>query len=94
LVIKSFKDKETKKIFSGIFSKKLPTEIQKTALRKLRMINRAADINDLKVPPANYLEKLVGNRTGQYSIRINNQYRICFEWVDKDAFGVEIIDYH
>jgi len=58
------------------------------------MIHRATDINDLKVPPANYLEKLVGSRTGQYSIRINNQYRICFEWAKEDSFNVEIVDYH
>lgn len=93
-MIKSFKCKETEKIFKGIFSKKIPTEILKRALRKLKELNRSKCLGDLKMPPANFLEKLYGDREGQYSIRINNQYRICFEWQDKDAFNVEIVDYH
>ena len=72
----------------------MPDDLQRVALRKLRMLNRAMSINDLRVPPANRLEKLKGNRTGQYSIRINDQWRICFEWQQNDAFKVEIVDYH
>jgi proteic killer suppression protein len=68
--------------------------MQQVALRKLRMLNRAANLNDLRVPPANRLEKLKGDRDGQYSIRINEQWRICFEWRDGDSFNVEIVDYH
>lgn len=93
-VIKSFKSKETEKIYSREVSKKLPTDIQQVALRKLRMINNAKNINDLRIPPANRLEKLSGDREGQYSIRINNQWRICFIWQDGDAYDVEITDYH
>ena len=70
------------------------SDIQQVALRKLRMINNAININDLRVPPANHLEKLSGNREGQYSIRINDQWRICFDWRGSDAFNVEIADYH
>jgi proteic killer suppression protein len=93
-VIKSFKDTETEKIFSRQLSRKLPTDIQQVALRKLRMINNALSLIDLRIPPANRLEKLGGNRAGQYSIRINDQWRICFEWRDGDVFDVEITDYH
>lgn len=93
-MIKSFKCKETNKIFNREYSKKLPTDIQKVAFRKLRMINRATILNDLKIPPGNKLELLHGNREGQYSIRINNQWRICFKWMDHDAIDVEIVDYH
>ncbi|MBW1784145.1 MAG: type II toxin-antitoxin system RelE/ParE family toxin [Deltaproteobacteria bacterium] len=93
-MIRSFKCKETKKIFNRIFSKKFPNDFQRMALRKLRMLNRATIINDLRVPPSNHLERLKGNRKGQYSIRINEQWRICFEWKDGDAFDVEIVDYH
>ncbi|MCK5147851.1 type II toxin-antitoxin system RelE/ParE family toxin [bacterium] len=93
-MIRFFKCKETAKIFNRTFSKKLPTDIQEIAFRKLRMINRASIINDLKVPPGNRLELLHGDREGQYSIRINNQWRICFRWVDQDAYDVEIVDYH
>ena len=75
-------------------SKKLPHDIQQIARRKLRMLNNANVLNDLKIPPANRLEPLKGQRIGQFSIRINNQWRICFFWDDKDAFNVEIIDYH
>jgi addiction module HigA family antidote len=93
-VIKSFKDAETEKIFARMRSRSLPSDIQQTALRKLRMLNNAVSLNDLRVPPANRLEKLTGERTGQYSIRINDQWRICFEWQEGDASNVEITDYH
>jgi len=93
-VIKTFKDTETEKIYQRERSRKLPPDIQQTALRKLRMINNSININDLRVPPANRLEKLSGDREGQYSIRINDQWRICFEWKSGDAFNVEIADYH
>jgi len=93
-VIKSFKCKETEKIFKRSFSRKLPHDIQRVALRKLRMLNRANILNDLKVPPSNRLEALRGDRKGQYSIRINDQWRICFEWFEGEAINVEIVDYH
>jgi len=91
---KNFKDKETEKIWKQIYSKKLPTNIQKTALRKLFMINRARELNDLKAPPANNLEKLKDDRSNQHSIRINDQWRICFIWEENNAIDVEIVDYH
>jgi proteic killer suppression protein len=94
VLIRSFKDRETKKVFAREGSHKLPQNIQQTALRKLRMLNRAITLQDLRVPPANRLEKLTGDRVGQYSIRVNDQWRICFEWRDGDAFNVEIVDYH
>ena len=93
-MIKSFKCKETEKIFCREYSKKFPVEIQRTALRKLRMLNRAREFRDLKVPPGNRLEALKGSRKGQHSIRINNKWRICFQWKETDAFSVEIVDYH
>jgi len=93
-MIKSFKDKETEKVFNRNYSKKLPETIQQRALRKLRMIDAAASINDLRVPPGNRLEALGGGREGQHSIRINNQWRICFTWNQGDAYEVEIVDYH
>jgi proteic killer suppression protein len=93
-VIKAFKDSETERIYSRERSRKLPPDIQQVALRKLRMINNARNIIDLLIPPANRLEKLSGNRTGQYSIRINDRWRICFAWKDGDAIDVEITDYH
>jgi proteic killer suppression protein len=93
-VIKSFNCKETEKIFNRNFSKKFPRDIQRVALRKLRMINRAKILNDLKVPPANRLEALRGARKGQYSIRINDQWRICFKWKAGEVNNVEIVDYH
>jgi len=93
-VIKTFKDAETEKIYQRERSRKLPSDIQQAALRKLRMINNAINLNDLRVPPANRLEKLSGNRAGQHSIRINDQWRICFEWRGSDAFNVKITDYH
>ena len=93
-MIRTFKDKETQKIFERQRSRKLPSEIQQVALRKLRMLNRAETLQDLRVPPANRLERLAGNRKDQYSIRINDQWRICFEWQDGDSLNVEIVDYH
>ncbi len=93
-MIKSFKDKETEKIFNRLRSQKLPADIQQIALRKLRLLNRVETIQELRIPPANRLEKLKGERLGQYSIRINDQWRICFEWQDNNSFNVEIVDYH
>ncbi len=93
-MIKSFADKETEKIYNQIFSKKLPSDIQKVALRKLIMIDNAGCLEDLRVPPANHLEQLSGDRKGQYSIRINDQYRICFTETDNDYYNEEIVDYH
>ena len=93
-MIKNFKDAETQKIYQRQRSRKLPADIQQVALRKLRMINNSTSINDLRVPPANRLEKLSGNRAGQWSIRINDQWRVCFRWDEGDAFDVEIVDYH
>ena len=93
-MIRSFKDQETEKVYRREFSRKLPNNIQHVALRKLRMLNNAATLTDLRIPPANRLEKLAGDRSGQYSVRINDQWRICFEWLDNDAYNVEITDYH
>ncbi len=93
-MIKSFKDKETEKVYNQVFSRKLPNDIQRIALRKLIMIDNAACLDDLKVPPGNHLEQLSGDRKGQYSIKINDQYRICFAEKDNDFFDVEIVDYH
>jgi len=93
-MIKSFRNKETEKVYTREGSRKLPVDVQQVALRKLRMINNSKNINDLRVPPANRLEKLRGNRKGQYSIRINDQWRICFTWNAGDAHEVEIADYH
>lgn len=93
-MIRSFGDKETEKIWNGIQSKKLPADIQNVARRKLRMINNAQNINDLRIPPANHLEKLSGNLSGLYSIRINKQWRIIFNWDNDNAFEVQIVDYH
>lgn len=93
-MIKTFKDDQTLQIYRRQSSRKLPPDIQQVALRKLRMINNAISINDLRVPPANHLEKLSGQRVGQWSIRINDQWRICFEWQGSDAYNVQIVDYH
>ena len=93
-MIKSFKDRETEKIYNQIFSRKLPQSIQRIALRKLIMIDNAGSLEDLKIPPANHLEPLQGDRAGQYSIRINDQYRICFTVDGNEFFNVEIVDYH
>lgn len=93
-MIRNFKDKETQKIFERQRSRKLPSDIQQVALRKLRMLNRSQALQELRIPPANRLERLSGDRDGQYSIRINDQWRICFDWKDGDAMNVEIVDYH
>ena len=93
-MIRSFKSKETEKIFHRSFSNKLPQDMQRIALRKLKILSRSINLNDLQVPPGNRLERLKGDRKGQHSIRINNQYRICFVWKDNDAYDVEIVDYH
>ena len=93
-MIINFGNKETEKIWNGAVSKKLPREIQEVARRKLRMINNSVDIADLRVPPANRLEKLKGDLSEFYSIRINNQWRIIFKWENGNAFEVEILDYH
>ena len=93
-MIKSFRSRGTEKIWNGIRSKRLTQNIQQIARRKLRMLNNARSLNDLRVPPANRLETLRGNRKGQHSIRINDQWRIFFVWMDGDAINVEIVDYH
>jgi proteic killer suppression protein len=93
-MIKNFKCVETEKLFNGQFSRKLPQTIQRTALRKLVQIHAATTLNFLRVPPANQLELLTKDRKGQYSIRINDQFRICFKFEHGEAFDVEIVDYH
>ena len=93
-MIVSFASKETEKIWDGTKSKKFPSNIQNVARRKLRMINNSTNIADLKIPPANRLEKLKGNLKGMYSIRINEKFRIIFNWRTGNAYDVEIIDYH
>ena len=93
-MIRSFADRETEKVYNQTFSRKLPQNIQSVALRKLIMIDNAGCLEDLRVPPANHLEKLEGSRKGQYSIRINDQYRICFTAEGNHFYDVEIVDYH
>lgn len=93
-MIKSFADKETEKIFDRTFSRSLPQNIQRTSYRKLAYLHSAKDLKDLMSPPSNRLEKLHGDRAEQYSIRVNDQWRICFDWIDGDAYNVEIVDYH
>lgn len=93
-MIRSFIDREAQKIWEGSSSRKLPSTIQQIARRKLRMLNAAAVLDDLRIPPANRLEALKGGRKGQHSIRINDQWRICFRWRGGDAYDVEIVDYH
>lgn len=93
-MIKNFGDKESEKIWNGIRSTKLPNEIQDAMRRKFRMLNSAQDLNDLRIPPANRLEKMKGNLVGYYSIRINNQWRIIFQWESNDAYDVQTVDYH
>ena len=93
-MIKDFDDKETELIWNGFRSRKLPSEIQEIARRKLRMINSSHDIIDLRIPPSNRLEKLKGKLGEFYSIRINEQWRIIFLWQNNDAFKVQITDYH
>ena len=93
-MIRSFADRDSLRIFQRLQVKRLSTDLQRAAYRKLLMIDAAGSISDLKIPPGNRLEKLVGDRHGQYSIRINEQWRICFNWRANDAFDVEITDYH
>ena len=93
-MIKSFADRETERVYQQQFSRKLPASIQRVALRKLMMIDNTEKLNDLRVPPANFLGKLHGDREGQHSIRVNDQYRICFIEKDGDYYNVEIVDYH
>jgi toxin HigB-1 len=93
-MIASFADRETAIVWDGHRSRRLPPDIQGSALRKLRLLNNAQRLGDLRVPPANRLEALKADRSGQHSIRINDQWRICFRWNDGNAFDVEITDYH
>lgn len=93
-MLKSFAEKETEKIWNLQHSHRLPMDIQQRALNKLAMISQAVSLDDLKIPPANRLEPLKGDRRGQHSIRINQQWRICFRWQDGNAHDVEITDYH
>jgi proteic killer suppression protein len=93
-VIKSFGDSEREKIYQHQVSRRLPRDIQQEALQKLRMINNAVTLTDLRIPPANRLEKLTGDRTDHYNIQVNDQWRICFIWRDQDAYEVAITDYH
>lgn len=93
-MIQSFGDKETEKVWSRQYSKRLPRDIQERALMKLQQLNAAGDLKDLSIPSSNQLESLKGNRKGEYSIRINKQWRICFRWREGHAFDVEIVDYH
>jgi len=93
-MIRSFKCSETERVWRGEFSRRLPHDIQAVALRKLRHLNNATDLNDLRSPPGNRLEALKGNRAGHHSIRINDQWRICFQWRNGGADKVEIVDYH
>jgi proteic killer suppression protein len=93
-VIRTFADSETELIWDGTASRRLPVDIQAVARRKLRMLNSAVGLEDLRIPPANRLEALKGARKGQHSIRINDQWRICFRWKEGDAFNVTIVDYH
>ncbi len=92
-MIRNFRDKETERVFDR-GKTKLARDVQRAALRKLLMLDAAEALDDLRVPPGNRLEKLAGDRAGQYSLRINDQWRICFEWSDGDAYEVEIVDYH
>ena len=93
-VIRSFRDSDTEKIFKRQFVRKFPRDIQQRAFMKLNAIDAAVSLEDLRLPPSNRLEALKGDRKGQHSIRINDRYRVCFEWRDGDAYNVEIVDYH
>ncbi|MEX0833662.1 MAG: type II toxin-antitoxin system RelE/ParE family toxin [Actinomycetota bacterium] len=93
-MIKSFRDRGTERLFGREPVRRLGKDLQRTALRKLRILDAASDLNDLRVPPGNRLERLHGKRAGQHSIRINEQWRVCFRWRDGDAYDVEIVDYH
>ncbi len=93
-MIRSFRDPDTERTFTREGSRRFPPALQGAALRKLVLLHGAVTLRDLRIPPGNRLEKLRGKRTGQYSIRVNDQYRICFEWRDGDAYRVEVADYH
>ena len=93
-MIKSFKDRDAERLFHRRPVRRLGADVQRTALRKLRMLDAATTLDDLRIPPANRLEKLKGDRAGQHRIRINRQWRICFRWRSSDAHDVEIVDYH
>ena len=93
-MIRSFRDSQTASLFNRQFARRIPTEIQRVALRKLRQIDAAERLHDLAAVPGNQLEKLVADRAGQHSLRINKRWRICFRWQDGDAYDVEIVDYH
>lgn len=93
-MIFSFRSKETESIWRGDFVRRLPADLQNVARRKLRMLNNARRLDDLRIPPANRLEALKGDRRGQYSIRINDQWRLCFSWTGTGAKDVEMVDYH
>lgn len=94
LVIRSFRNKTTEAVFNGERPKRFPADLVKVARRKLRYLNAASDLDDLRSPPGNRLEALAGDRRGQYAIRINDQFRICFVWTAEDPADVEIVDYH
>lgn len=93
-MIKSFRDKETERVFQRLQSRKFSGSLERTALKKLLLVDAAESVQDLRSPPGNRLEKLSGNRRGQYSIRINDQWRVCFQWGQGQAIHVEIVDYH
>ena len=93
-MIKTFRDPETERVWKEERSRRIPTSLRKTALKKLQIVNAAGALGDLALPPGNRLERLRGDREGQHSIRINDQCRICFEWRDGNAYQVEIVDYH
>lgn len=92
--IKSFRDRETERLFQGEFSRRFPKEIQRLPARKLEIIAAATHLDTLRIPPSNRLEKLKGDRAGEFSIRVNDQWRICFVWRNGDAYDVEVADYH
>ena len=93
-MIRSFRDKDTEKVANGEYSRRFPTDIQRRAKMRIDRINAAVVLEDLRVPPSHHLERLKGERKGLYSIRINDQWRVCFRWKDGDAYDVEIVDYH
>lgn len=93
-MIRSFADRETEHVFHRRFSRRLSPDVQRIALRKLQILDAAETLSDLRIPPANRLEKLTGDRQDQYSIRVNDRWRICFEWREGHAYSVEIVDYH
>jgi toxin HigB-1 len=93
-VIRSFRDPDTERLFTRSRSKRLPADLQRTALRKLVLLDASDTLQDLRTPPGNRLEALKAERSGQHSIRINDQWRVCFAWRSGDAFEVEVVDYH